>query len=370
MKLPEEHTQLNIFVKRLGQISENDIADPDVLRIKDVHQYSDDNDFVSFVTARYPAIKMEDITGETREKMIESVDKIIRSGSQTPEWYKVNYGITIINNPDDVRSQAAKLRYFIQGVNEPAGHVRAKVRSRTAESPGGETSAAVGTPGVELISDELEGLKAWDPNELKYLEMSLQKLSKNLLGSFNGTSYFRQKYNLQAKTYNKVAGLRHGGEKTIVIYDSGFSSGRTILGGTKDLSSTSAYTITHESGHDIQHHTPLIGGKKQAGTNGDLFNKFYTSIQASGPTNYSRSRDISSPEKEFFPEALTLFLHDPEFMHRNFPKIYMWLLFLQTKGYSPTEVQSKAFVTRWESFVTKNGVEPNMIEIVNIVFNE
>lgn len=48
----------------------------------------------------------------------------------------------------------------------------------------------------------------------------------------------------------------------------------------------------------------------------------------------------------------------------------MWLLFLQTKGYSPTEVQSKAFVTRWDGFVTKNGVEPNMIEIVNIVFNE
>ena len=66
---------------------------------------------------------------------------------------------------------------------------------------------------------------------------------------------------------------------------------------------------------------------------------------------------------------MTLFFHDPEFLFGNFPKIYMWFYFLQTKGKAPSARESKAFVFRFDEFVNDNKKDPSIEEIHKFVSN-
>lgn len=368
--------QRNIFVKRLGKIGE-DIADPDSLSINDVYGYSDtftEEQLVDFVIKRYSSIKKEDIQGATKAEIIKSVDDIINKGAETPEWYKDNYNIVICQDLQALKTLLETLGFYTGGKLE-AGKELATVKGRTKENRGALTSDAL-TPAeakvspeerVQTIQDETENIKAWLPSEMRYIEMSMQKMSPALIDFYKaiGFKMFRQDYNLSKAYYNQVGGVTYN-DYTIGVFDNAFQN-NMIMGNEQDLSSSNVSTITHEMGHVLQ--------RLKSDAARTAFNEFYKIVGVKGPTSYARETGISNPDSEFFPEAFTLFLHDPEFLHGNFPEIYMWFLYI-TEGKQtgtgtdlivPTLAESKAFVKRRKDFIDKNGREPGMEETRKIV---
>ncbi|XOV67685.1 MAG: hypothetical protein ACFHU9_00675 [Fluviicola sp.] len=364
--VPENHKRVDVYIERQGEVgTENgQLSDPDLLRIKDVFGYSDTfnkEQFIDFVHNRYSAIDREEIDGDSKAETIANVNEILNKKAETAAWYSENenYAIEILNSTSDIKNVLVDdLDFFVSGEHD-SDREQARVRGKSEGTPGEEVPDTYTGEDVQTIQDETEGIKPWKPEELKLLEVSLQKFSTALLSSLKGMRYFRQDYNKLKGTYNIVGGLTFQGRKTIGIYDNALKSTSRVVGDGSEFTPAEAWTITHETGHVIQHDNE----------NGEAFNEFYKMIDQDGPTDYSRSFEISDPDSEFFPEAITLYFHDPEFLAQNFPKIYMWFHYLNTNGKAPEKSLISKILKQYNDYINGNNSEPNRSELHNFVSN-
>jgi hypothetical protein len=371
-----------VHVKRIGNANDSNSkhGDAEKLRLQDIYGYSptlSGKDLVNFVIARYEkTIKKGDIEGKNDMEVMQKANNIISAQSSTLEWFKLNYAIEIMNESSSgefMRQDILKTRFRYDSVSTDSGKER-KMH-----------------PDIDLSKgkSETDGLKDWTPEELKYMEMTFQKFSPEIIKKLAGTKYFRQTECLLWAHYKRPAGMNqpHPSEgSTIMIYDTAFVSKSNVpyekyhfRGDEQEVSSVLTQTLTHETGHVLQNLGPA------GDTNGDRFYYFYSKIvggdehghESTGITEYARGEGHHKKEEkdqaahtknEYFPEAYDLFMHDPNALYRSRPKVYMWFYSLQKKGVAPTKTTSTKFVIDWMKLKKgNNGEPPTLLETIGLL---
>ncbi|MCW3070870.1 MAG: hypothetical protein JWO44_760 [Bacteroidetes bacterium] len=345
---------LTVDVQRIGEKGV-DLEDPEKLRIQDAAGYPAGKpvtDIQTWITARYgKKIALSEIQGATEKEVCDKTNQLMEARAGLPGWFSDIYGITIKNASDAVTEMTTELGYSTP-TNNPS-KVKAFYVFDTKQNK--EVEAAENTSGATKVTDETAGAKDFQEFELKLLEQSLQKMSSSFLKIVNGTVFIRQSKCLLKDHYDIPAGMtspRKDKGQTISIFDNAYGQKQIFVGGKKDVTPVWAWSLTHELGHVVAHEK----SKSKTTLNQQyekIFNDFIAKIRGAGnpilpPTEYSRQKTkISEPGSEFFPEAFTLFMLDPEWLIRNQPEVYLWFKWLEAKEAAPDykdiqkEVQQK-----------------------------
>lgn len=332
---------VNISVKKIGEKGDAIVGDsskPLIARVPgykengfDANNAETPDQFKKWLLARYKSIKPADITGATIAEIEGKANVIIETGSKTSDWFKKNYDLKILNLADGIKR--------LKDVHKTPEPERAVVKEYTSD-------------------------------ELKFLELSLQKFSKALLNRIKNVNFIRQQKNLSTD-FGWVSGLtqqpyRYNTStkaitvlyRTIIMYDSVFTEDGSFFGGIEGVNDTHTNEFTHELGHVVGKTYP--GNKISNATYQDRFNKFYKELNLTPVTKYAKdkSNPTHSPDSEFFPEAFMLFMTDPEWLLNNQYQTYLWFLYLQENGLYPSADQIKSLINLWE---TQKAIQGNML---------
>jgi hypothetical protein len=240
--------------------------------------------FLAWLRKRYPAIIPK---GTTLPELENSVTAEIQMRSGTPAWFKENYGIEIL--PAAVaQSQLSRL--------------------------------------FQYKAPQLAGLQDFTSSELQVLEVTLEKMSDQLVARFKGLQMARQKTAIQlvgistaiAINEQSEAGvaLLRGNDRSIVIFDSvNLNAESLFMGGLgpdgkPEVAAETLLTFAHELGHVVAA-TP---GVKES------FDGLVRTKMIKPVTWYAASK----PKDEFFPEAFALYVGDPEWLSDNRPDLFRW----------------------------------------------
>lgn len=345
---------LDVEIKRIGEKGV-DFEEPEHLRVQDIFGYPTGKpvpDIQKWIIDRYgKKILSSEISGTTEKEVCDHTNKLLEDRAGKPEWFSDIYGITIKNASDAITEMTTELGYITPTANQSAERAYYVFDQQKNK----EIEGTATTPGAKQVTDETAGTKDFQEYELKILEQSLQKMNTGILNMLKGTIFCRQEKCLQKDRFNIPAGQtkrRKSKGFTIVIFDNAYSQSQVFVGGEKDVSPSWVWAFTHELGHVVAYNT----SKSKASLNQNyeaLFNYFINNIRGKGnpinpPTNYSREKTtISKPETEYFPEAFTLYMHDPDWVAINQPEVYLWFKWMETNGKVPDfidiqkEVQQK-----------------------------
>jgi hypothetical protein len=241
-----------------------------------------------WVKERYKGVTLPAITATTRGADIDrAVTAQILAGYDKPEWYKDRYGIEILN-----KEQAEK------------------------------------------VLNDHQGLRKFDPEELKLLEVVLEKMSNTMLQKLRGVKFARQDVFLdwkagKLKADPETQGItRQGSERTITIFNQATAHANSLfLGGITGwdrkpaVAATTAQVFAHELGHVVSSGR----GVKAA------FDELVKSKHINPVTWYAASK----PPKEFFPEAFSLYYLDPNWLRWSSPDLYQFFDYLDRHGKPP-----------------------------------
>jgi uncharacterized protein DUF4157 len=322
---------VNISVRRIGKKGDAVVGDPSEALITRVPGYAE-NAFdannaetpaklIKWILSIYKGVKEADIKAATVADITTNINKLIETKSGAPDWFKKNYSINVL----DAAKGAARLK-SIHNV-----------------------------PDAERV-----GVKDYTADELKLLELVLERFGKILLAKLAGVYFIRQEKNLSAAfgwvsgltqqpyTYTLSTKVISDVQKTITIYDGAFGHDNIFFGGSEGINAGNIEVLTHEIGH--AEGGPRVGIKTTDPTYQDVFNKFYKGLGLVPVTSYAKdtSHPAHSPESEYFPEAFMLFMDDPEWLLNNQYQTYFWFLFLQQKGTAPSDDQVKSLINIWE----------------------
>jgi hypothetical protein len=333
---------VNITVKRIGKKNDVTVGDVNAPKLTKVYGFESAYDptvlesettlaaLRKWIIKRYPAINEEEIKGATYSEVIQKTESLIVSKCTTSNWFSLNYGLIILN--------AASAESRLKSVHK-------------------------------LPQQQTKDVKDFLPTELQLIELSLQRFSPLLISKLKDVRFMRQKVCLQPK-FTWVAGLTeqpyvYNGDvitkinKSITLFDAAFGLNGSFVGGSEGINSSQVWSLTHEMGHVLAHtrNAPKLSSPEYEKT----FNTFYKSYGITAPTEYSRNNDDKdeghSTDSEFFPEAFTLFLMDPEWLNFNLSKVYLWFLYLQEKGTAPTLDKMKNLINYWELSKTQIAIE-------------
>jgi hypothetical protein len=280
----------DVDVERVGERGPGTGAgqvDPDRLDIARSPEFAanaaDPKALRAWLKLRYPLLKP---AGTTTEELRENANQEVAAKAGEPDWFK-NYAITVLD----------------------ADKGRRRLRSTHKLRP----------------VERTEGMKAYEPRELRFLEGVLETATRAILAKLRGLRMARQQVYIKAENEppDRRAGntFTTGGDRTVVLYDLAFEErGALFLGGREGVLPQEAETVVHELGH-------VVGGtaiKKQ-------FDKF---VEKEGIKPFTRYA-AEFPEREFFAEAFQLYQTDPEWLRTNVPKLFDWFGVLARTGRPP-----------------------------------
>jgi hypothetical protein len=278
----------NVSVQRIGEHRKGTILGQlgDVRRVNGFGANSADVPaLMAWLKKRYPAVTPK---GITVTELANSATAEIQTRSGTPGWFKENYGIDILT-ASAAQSQLARL--------------------------------------FQYKAQQLADLQDFTPPELQMLEVTLEKMGDHLVSRFKGLQMARQKaaVELIGVTATKFAinnpaeagvALRHGPDRLITIFDSAnLNSESLFVGGISadgkpEVAAETLMAFAHELGHMVA----AMPGMKEA------FEGLVKTKKIKPVTWYS----ASNPKDEFFPEAFTLYIGDPEWLKANRPDLFRW----------------------------------------------
>jgi hypothetical protein len=332
---------VNIDVKRIGKKGDAVVGDPNKQLVSRIPGYAESardasgnetpDIFIKWLLARYKTVKDADIRDTTIAAIENKILPIIEAGSVTTDWYKNNYSINVLNDVD--------------------GKKRLK--------------------DVHNVPDaSLTDVKTFSADEMKLLELALQRFSLPLLKKLQGLALVRQ--GLDPINPTGVSGrTRTGGYKynsatkaitsgplkrTVTMYDSGFGGKDSFLGSEAGVNPGTVETTTHELGH-------VLGGQltsmvHNASKFQDSFNKFYKDLNLTPVTAYAKDNTTPaahSTDTEYFPEAFMLFTNDPQWLLTNQFQTYFWFMYFQQTALPPSLDKAKSMISAWEKQQQSTG---------------
>lgn len=253
---------------------------------------ADASALVAWLKKRYPGVKPN---GTTVTELANSVTAEIQTKSGTPAWFKENYGIDILG-ASAAQSQLTRLFQF--------------------------------------DAQRLVDLQDFTPSELQMLEVTLEKMSDQLVSRFKGLQLARQKIAVEliGVTSTKFAisnraeaglALLRGNDRMVVIFDSASLNSQALFvggsgaGGGPEIASERIMAFAHELGHVVA----AAPGMKES------FDGLVRAKKIKPVTWYA----ASNPKDEFFPEAFSLYVGDPEWLRGNRPDLFKWFDTLTVK---------------------------------------
>jgi hypothetical protein len=261
-----------------------------------------EQDKVTSLTAwlkqRYPAISPA--ASATVTELERDVTAKIRDGSGDPAWFQKNYGIAVLDAGAAATWLATKVGF--------------KERK------------------------ELQDLKNFTPEELRLVELALERMSDSIVATFRGVRMVRQRALFRFIPGSKppdfeekpeVGGdtTQPGTTRTIRIFDAAMRSidalfvGSIGPAGKPAAVAEPAQPIAHEFGHLIQ----SMPGVQKA---------FDALVTAKGirPITWYAGTD---PPGELFPEAFSLFYLDPVWLKENWLDLFNFFDTLDRTGRPP-----------------------------------
>jgi hypothetical protein len=271
----------DVDAERIGEEKAGTKLDPNRLDVASVNGYESDPDHPEKLKAwlhkRYPRIKLE---GTSEVELRESANKSLEAEAGTPEWFRDNYRIHVLD----------------------ADKGKRQMQSLSWKKP------------------QLSDFKTFKPEELKLAEISLETMSDNFLRLLKETRLVRKKMHIDIDIGTgkfvflpRVGGitvkLSSSSENTVVIFDQALEhADDRFLGGANGVRPIAAMTVTHEFGHVVENAT---GAKAK-------FNKLVKDEGIQPFTPYT----LKDPEKEFFAEAFFLYNTEPEWLKTSQPKVF------------------------------------------------
>ncbi len=366
---PDAAGLVDIEVKRIGKKGDTVVGDPDLPLITRIPGYMENafdaakaetpDKLVKWIQERYKATITEaEIKAPTVKEITEKTNALIATRCTTPEWFKKNYAIIVM----DAATAKTRLKTF-----------------------------------HKYTDAELAGVKDYTTGELTMVELSLERMSLPVLKRLNTVFLARQDASIKVNP-GQISGLTQGyylynattkvlttgQSNTITMYDGAFAKADAFLGGVAGVNPTGTRDVTHELGHAVGN--TLLGNKQSDPTIQSQFNKFVKDLGLTAVTTYARGNTgIGSTDTEYFPEAFMLFNDDPEWLFNNQYQTYTWFLYLQQTGTAPAldvikkiisawdqqkasgaavDMQSAAtLVARWTAFVKKANKQPGADDI-------
>jgi hypothetical protein len=239
---------------------------------------------------RYPAIKP---SGETPQALVRSAQRLIDAHAGTRKWFALNYRIAVL---------------------DPKAAYR-----RLVDAHGFEP-------------ERLDGLKAFEADELHVLECVLESMTDRLLQRARDSVLVRQdapavdaqmsdlsgSVLIAGHTLSRIITFKGQPERrevhsTIAIYDVALRSPARFVGGRAPDGRVHVYAplaevLAHEFGHVLAQRASI----------GDRFNRWAAKEGVEPFTRYA----ASAPATEFLPEAFALYLLDPSWLRSSYPALY------------------------------------------------
>ncbi len=279
----------DVEVERIGEAGKGKVK-PDELDISRVQGFAANAKNAAslkvWLKKRYPAAA---VTGKTLTELQTSINKILKTDSNKPDWFKKNYDIHILNATEgDTRMDSVHSWPLARRV----------------------------------------GIKSFSASELSRFEISLQSMSLPVLARLKSLRMVRQDSFLKKKGRHYVSEpqtygftLSKGSVNTVLMFD-GFTDSEQYLfaGGKKGVRSSAVEGITHELGH-------VVGF--QAGIASKFNARFGKS--ASGKVSWY----AATSKGEMFPEAFAFYNTDPQWMEDNHPAMFKWFETLGKTGKPP-----------------------------------
>lgn len=271
-----------------GQIDEKKL---DIVRAPEYADKSKDTATLTrWLKTRYPKVT---VTGKTVDELRDNINKEAEAQAEKPDWFE-NYSLKILKAPQ--------------------GETRLKSAHK-------------------YTKERVKDLKDFLPQELRLLELLLEKLTRKILDLIKFTQLARQHvaidFDKASKTFKEkpdIGGRTEttGASKTIIIFDGPMELKETqFLGGKEGVLPETAFIYGHEFGHVVGD----IGAQRK-------FNAFVKRNNIKPFTHYAQRTD-PGPAAEFFPEAMALFETDPEWMRSNYPELHTWFTTLTKTGVAP-----------------------------------
>uniref|UniRef100_Q07PB9 Uncharacterized protein n=1 Tax=Rhodopseudomonas palustris (strain BisA53) TaxID=316055 RepID=Q07PB9_RHOP5 len=277
-----------ISVQRIGEDRKGSIleAPGELRRVNGFDASSTDAPaLLAWLKKRYPAVVPK---GGTVAELETSVTAEIQTKSATPAWFKDNYGIEILGR-SEAQSQLARL--------------------------------------FQYQPQQLVDLQDFTGAELQVLEVALEKMSDQLVSTFKGLQIARQKaaVDLIGVSATKFAinnpmeagvAMVRDKNRLITIFDSSRLNAESLFiggagaDGKPKVAGEALKTIAHELGHMAA----AMPGMRAA------FDGLVRSKEIKPVTWYA----ASNPKDEFFPEAFSLYVGDPEWLKNNRPDLFKW----------------------------------------------
>jgi hypothetical protein len=261
----------------------------DVRRIPGYPAKGDGAAVRAWLQHRYPGLSVK---GASRDEIVKSANRLIDKGCTAPEWFAVNYAITVLG---------------------PKGADRrlADAHGRSLQQRG--------------------GLKSFTAVELRMLEAVLQSLGDPALKLLRDTAVVRQraadgaspfgdptsKVQIAGHTFTRMRAPGDGKPRgavtaTVLIYDAADAPARFVGGKAPDGVVRVYPAETAVFAHELAH---VIGIRAPAQKR---FNELAAALEVAPFTRYA----ASDPDGEFFPEAVALFLLDPAWVEANHPELF------------------------------------------------
>lgn len=345
----EENGVIPVKVEKLGEKEVDSNDDLSNMAIEKIHGYQSSftaDELKEWLEKRYKSLEGK-INVTDKEQIKQKAEEIITENSKFTAWFKTNYTIEIVQLSNDKKTKFAKDR-LEDGNDGKKGKYHKNV----------------------------DGIKDFTKDELIYLELSLQKMSKSTLKMLEGIDFVRinelkvdpelddddHVHEASGIASRKVT-VDEKGKQTpdSVIYISDKAYERYgIVGDSEQLSTKKLWTKTHEMGHALAYNLiePKMPVKNKTSkdnyktygkvTIDDEFHNFLLMIKEAynyivpGVTDYAREsakirqdKNEEEPYVEYFAEAFTLYHLDPQFLKINRPAVYAWFEYVLTKGKAP-----------------------------------
>lgn len=235
-------------------------------------------------------------TAPTAAALITEMDGLIAAGIANRNWFDRNYGIEVL----DAAGTATRLQ-----------NAHSVPQAMTSDT-------------VDL-----------DATDLRMLELSLQTLTTQMLGTLRGIKIGRKTASMTRSGSNYQAGganqygvtlMDSSGSTrnvTVLYFQSLYANNTRLFRGGTAAGALPEVTMNllHEIGHAAGYNTPAIETAFQA---------WIASHPQTSPTWYA-----ASSGQELFPEAYALYHTDPRFLCNSAPLLYAWFASLASTGTAP-----------------------------------